>query len=183
MNSEEGWKKIIDDWSIIIDRAITTPEFLSCNKHEFITQIVEYLYTFKNYKSYEDRALFVYNTIVPLNKHFRVDEDTEKQTFISDIKDRNTLMYAIQRIKNNNFQWYRSVSVTLTQSIPSDALINSDGMAVGKGLKTAGNVIYRCLECGYVTRTTCDYWTHQLKHNNRRVRTFEQKILVNKIKF
>jgi len=157
---------------------ILQPKFLEEHREEFTTEIENHLLRKTMDKNFKLEN--IYYTLIPLFKHF---DGVEEQTFISDIKDRCSFQYALKRIKENNFQWYRPETISIRQSIPSEALVNSDGMSVGRGLKTSGNVVFRCLTCGIISNTEEEYWKHQEIHGNYKVRTFERKVLVNKYKF
>jgi len=155
---------------------ILGPPYLEIRKKEFITSIENHLLTMLKTKE----LYRIYYTILPLEKHF---QGKEEQTFISGINNISTYNEALSRIKSEDFQWYRPENTRLVQSIPSEALVNRGGMAVGRGLKTTGNVVFRCLKCGEITSTTELYWNHQERHGNLRVRIIKRDVRVNTFKF
>ena len=155
---------------------IVRPPYLEARRTDFITVIENHLLNMLKTKD----LYRIYYTILPLEKHFK---GVEEQTFISAIKDEKTYRKALVRIKCEDFQWYRPKNITVTQSIPVEALVNRDGMAVGRGLKTAGNVVFRCLKCGEISSTAELYWKHQETHGNLRVRKIQRIERVNPFKF
>lgn len=154
---------------------ILTPPYLEKRRVDFTTKIENHLLNM-----IKTKPLYrIYYTLLPLEKHFNA---VEEQTFISSIKDEHSYQVALRRILAEDFQWYRPENVRIVQSIPSEALVNRNGMSVGRGLKTSGNVVFRCLKCGVLSSTPALYWKHQESHQNYRVRVIKKKILVNKYK-
>jgi hypothetical protein len=174
-NSIPGWEEIIKRRIHEIRPLIIQPKYLVENSKHFTGTIETYLINqLPMYDSFERRAEMVYSIIVPLDKHFKGEEE---QTFISNIDDR-TYKNALNRIEIGHWEIYKTKQIRMVQSIPSTALRNNNGMAVGRGLRTTGTIKYWCDRCNMDVGFTPEaYWDHQEQvHNNSRVRIVERSV-------
>lgn len=185
-NNLDTWKRIVFKRMNSLYQNIQTPAFLEteANRIKFISAIENYILNqIKGpVQAFNRRTMLIYGILLPLERHFNKEEE---QTFITKIDDMASMNYALSRIKNRDYQRYRTEKRQTTQCIPISAIRNYDGVGVGKGLKIPGTIQYWCTRCKkYVGFTPEAYWDHQKRvHDNPRVKAYEMTIRENQFKF
>lgn len=185
-NNLDTWKTIVYKRVTNIYNSITNPPFLEEEKNRiaFTSEIENYIIQEikTNKLTFDQRRIFIYNILLPLQSHF---DGKEEQTFITEIKDNVTMKEAIKRILRADYQWYSEKIIKTTQCIPTSAMHNYSGNSVGRGLRMPGTIQYWCLTCKkYVGFSPDAYWSHQENiHNNPRIRVTKIVKRMNKFKF
>ena len=137
MTDIRKWESIVGTRVQGILDMIKTPTYLIIHKLDFMhaiwSTLIKYVYKFHTSRMLVQR--YVYNVIIPLERHFKGEEI---QNFINRINSKERMEAAINRILD--MRWEKDIRKKgkLKQSIPIGVMKNYDGCGVGKGLSGIG---------------------------------------------